>query len=101
MYLLRPDRLLSSAFLLRFHSSDGRWVRSWLSIVVGSDAIHGCSAPVGRAVALRVKVEVIEEGMISPSLLRRLVDQPWVGADDISAAAVAVSRPVSILDVVA
>ncbi len=98
------DSLLSRAFLLLlswFHSSNGRRVRSWISIVVGSDATHGYSMLIGRTVAPGVKVEVIQEGLIGPSLLRRLVYQPWVGANDIAAAAVAESRPISILDVVA
>src|SRR5882757_10629594 len=101
MRLLRPSRRLSSAFLLRFHSSNGRRTRSWIPEVVGSDAIHRHSVLNGRTVAPGGKVEVIEEGLIGPSLLRRLVYQPWVGADDISAAFVAKSRPIAIFDIVA
>jgi hypothetical protein len=55
----------------------------------------------GRTIALRIKVKVIEEGLIGPCLLRRLVHKSGIGADDISAAFVTVSGPIAIFDVVA
>ena len=53
----------------------------------------------GRAVALRVKREVVQEGLVPPPLLRRLIFKPRIGADDIAAATVSAPAAFSKLDV--
>src|SRR5205823_1937514 len=66
------EDLLFGALFLRltwFHSSDRRRVWSWIPIKLGGDATHGHSTLNGGTLTLEIEVEVIEEGLVRPSLL--------------------------------